>query len=349
MSTSTIKVGFNLYLNKKFDSSVLDALRTQPKWFENFKADPGLMNIIMPPSGKDGVSIPAAYREVLKAAGFSSTTFGELRNEYSVRTSPDGKPEHGNKNHSMFTSYQSSLVWNDGTCFSNDMSPLAFKYIENFVMNDDNTFEFEEGNNLFLLPADMVQEFVDEANGNVSIAYNNINSYLKDRRDMYRFKLNWAVPSPVMVKMYDILQSSGLRSLGVVADASISWDESTSSVSSMTLDNFKVRNGESFDFSEGTKLQAEDVAANHAAIKEVLSAVKPSSPFASGGWKNVKSGATTMTKTQQKKAAARGAKAKLEELAQADFDAKTESDIKEINKPVFVAELDLDDLDSSDS
>ena len=349
MATSTIKVGFNLYLNKKFDSSVLDVLRTNKDWYSNFKADPGLMNIIMPPSGKDGVSIPANYREVLKAAGFGATTFGELRQEYSVRTSPDGKPEHGNKNHSMFTSYQSSLVWNDGTCFSGDMSPLAFKYIENYVSNDNGSFTFDTGNNLFLLPADMVQEFVDEAAGSVAIAYNNINNYLKDKKDMYRFKLNWAVPSFVMVKLFDVLQSSGLRSLGVIADASINWDDSTSSVSSMVLNNFNVLTDESFDFSEGTKLNADDVAANHAAIKQVLSTVKPSSPFASGGWKNVKSGATTMTKTQAKKAAARGAKGRLEQLAEADFAAKTESDVKEINKPVFVAEIDLDDLDSSDS
>ena len=143
--------------------------------------------------------------------------------------------------------------------------------------------------------------------------------------------------------------SSGLRSLGVIADASINWDDSTSSVSSMVLNNFNVLTDESFDFSEGTKLNADDVAANHAAIKQVLSTVKPSSPFASGGWKNVKSGATTMTKTQAKKAAARGAKGRLEQLAEADFAAKTESDVKEINKPMFVAEIDLDDLDSSDS
>lgn len=349
MSTSTIKVGFNLYLNKRFDSSVLDVLRKTKDWFSQFQADPALMNIIMPPSGKDGVFIPSAYREVLKAAGFSSSTFGELRNEYATRTSPDGNPKNGNKNHSMFTSYQSSLVWNDGTCFSSDMSPLAFKYIESYTPCEDGGFEYETGNNLFLLPADMVQEFVDEAGGSVAIAYSNINSYLKDKKDMYRFKLNWAVSSSVMVRLYDMLQSSGMRSLGVIADASINWDDTTSSVSSMTLNNFKVINGESFDFSEGTKLQAEDVAANHAAIKEVLSSVKPLSPFATGGWKNVKSGATTMTKTQQKKAAARGAKGKMQELAEAELAAKNADDVKEVNKPIVVDEIDLDDLDSLDS
>ena len=347
-SNNTVKVGFNLYINKKFESSVLDILRNDADWFAKFKADPALINLIMPPSGKDGVIIPAHHQPILRAAGFSCSTFGELRTEYATRTSPDGNPKKGNFNHSMFTSYQSSLVWANGTCFSSDMSPLAFKYIENMRTDPVNSsFSYETGNNLFLLPADMVEEFVDEAGGDFASAYNNINDYLKTKRDLYRFKLNWEVSSTVMVRLYDLLMSSGQRSLGIIADASINYDTSTSAVSAMTLTNLKPLVDESFDFSEGTKLSAEDVAANHAAIKETLSSVKPLSPFATGGWKKVKEGEVTTSRTQRKKADKRGAKSKLEELAEADFAAKTE--VKEINKPKFVDEIDLDDLDNLES
>lgn len=345
--SSTIKVGFNLYINKKFESSVLDVIRTDADWLSNFKADPGLMNLIMPPSGKDGVSIPTQYQLFLKAAGFNVSTFGELRTEYATRTSPDGNPKHGNFNHSMFTSYQSSLVWNNGTCFTSDMSPLAFKYIENFVLNVDGSFTYDQGNNLFLLPADMVEEFVNEAGGDVATAYNDINDYLKSKKDLYRFKLNWEVSSLIMVTMYDILVTSGARSLGIIADASINYDTSTSAVSSMSLSNFKPLKDESFDFSEGTKLSAEDVAANHAAIKQTLSSVKPTSAFSTGGWKKVKTGEVTMSRTQRKKADKRSAKSTTQQLADIDLGINNE-EVKELNKPKFVNEIDIDDLVSSD-
>lgn len=296
-NNSAIKIGFNLYINKRFDSSVLDVLS-----LENFKQNPDLINLVMPPSGKDGVSIPTAFLPVLQAAGFNGiVTYGDLRTEYGRRTSRDGNPKNGTTNHSMFTTYQSSLVWSDGTCFSSDMSPLAFKFIESFS-NENDSVSYEVGNNLFFLPADMVEEFMSEAGGDYATAYAEINEFLKSKKDLFRFKMNWELSSLSMVQLYKYIQTKGLRALGVITDATVNYDPKTSSVSSIVLSPTFLPLNDSFDFSEGTKLSLEDVAANHAAIQQSLSKVQPLSPFATGGWKKVRSGEITQSKNQRRKA-----------------------------------------------
>jgi hypothetical protein len=296
-NNSAIKVGFNLYINRRFDSSVLNVLT-----LEQFKQAPELINLVMPPSGKDGVSIPTPFLPVLQAAGFNGiVTYGDLRTEYGRRTSRDGIPKNGTTNHSMFTTYQSSLVWSDGTCFSSDMSPLAFKFIENFS-TEGGSVSYEVGNNLFFLPADMVEEFMNDASGDYSTAYNEINNFLKSKKDIYRFKMNWELSSLSMVQLYKYIQAKGLRALGVIVDATVNYDPKTSAVSSVVLSPSFTPLNDSFDFSEGTKLTLEDVAANHAAIQQSLTKVQPLSPFASGGWKKVQSGEITQSKNQRRKA-----------------------------------------------
>jgi hypothetical protein len=299
MSTSnTVYIGFNLYANKKFDSSLLDILPP-----DTIVKNPAILELVMPPSNKAGAPIPQMYLEALTLAGFAGVyTFADLMNEYKTRssTAPDKNPAKGSTNHSMFTTYQSSIVSLMDQSFSNDMSPLAFKSIVDFN-KDVVGVNYNVDNNLALLPADMVKHFSDENGGDYSLTYAAINEFINERtnRDLYRFKMTWDISLVKLALIYKRMKAEGLRATGIIAACTVSYDAKSNTVTNINI-SADVNIVEAFDFSEGIKLTKEDIENN---VKEINSFFNKtaSSPLARSWNKD-----QAASKTQKKKEMKRG-------------------------------------------